>query len=82
MLKARLKEYGEDDVLKAIGMVKESDFLISKGCEWFNFDWFVRPNNFPKVLEGNYNKNKRSSEDDKENSFADVAPPNGGGAWQ
>ena len=81
MLMARLKEYGEDDVLKAINMIKESDFLMSHADDWFTFEWFVRPNNFPKVLEGNYS-NKKSKYDDKENSFADIAPPTGGGAWQ
>ena len=54
MLKARIMEYGIDDVLKAIENVKNSSYL--KEQTWFAFDWFVRPNNFPKVLEGKYNK--------------------------
>ena len=58
MLIARIKQYSVDDVLKAIENIKTSDFLQgnSKAGWVITFDWFVRPNNFPKVLEGNYNK--------------------------
>ena len=52
---ARLNQYGLDDVLKAIENIKNSDFLQGNTGDWFiTFDWFVKPNNFPKVLEGNY----------------------------
>ena len=55
-LVARLKKYGLDDVIKAIENIKHSDFLQGNTGNWFiTFDWFVKPNNFPKVLEGNYN---------------------------
>lgn len=56
MLTARIKEYGIENVLTAIENVKQSDFLQGRiGKGWtITFDWFVRPNNFPKVLEGNY----------------------------
>lgn len=59
-LKARINEYGIDDVLLAIDKIKDSDFLQGKSKKsWvITFDWFVRPNNFPKVLEGNYDNNK------------------------
>lgn len=56
MLTARIKEYGIDAVIEAIHKVGESDFLrkgSDKGWE-IDFGWFVRPNNFPKVLEGKY----------------------------
>lgn len=64
MLKARLKEYSLDDVLKAIDNVKQSDFLLGNNNRgWMiTFDWFVKPNNFVKVLEGNYNNTKSSVE--------------------
>jgi predicted phage replisome organizer len=56
MLKARIREYGIDRVVMAIRNVSESTFLKggSKSGWTITFDWFVRPNNFPKVLEGNY----------------------------
>ena len=59
-LVARILEYGMDDVLKAIDLIPDCTYILDKG--WFNFEWFVRPSNFPKVLEGNYldpNKKKR-----------------------
>lgn len=56
MLSARIRQYGLNDVLTAIENVKQSDFLQGKGNRgWvITFDWFVRPNNFSKVLNGNY----------------------------
>lgn len=53
-LKARLTEYGEEAVLNAIANVRASTYL--RNTTYFSFDWFVRPNNFPKVLEGNYGR--------------------------
>lgn len=61
MLTSRIKEYGIDSVIEAVHKVGESDFLrrgSDKGWQ-IDFGWFVRPNNFPKVLEGKYdNKDK------------------------
>lgn len=56
-LVARLNQYSIGDVFKAIDNVRHSDFLQGKhrGNSWqITFDWFVLPNNFPKVLEGQY----------------------------
>ena len=59
MLVARIREYGNDAVLKAIDNVKKSKFLTGNVNNFIaNFDWFVKPNNFPKVLEGNYADNQ------------------------
>ena len=56
MLRARVKEYGMDDVLKAIDIIQRSPFLLGQNnSNWqITIDWFLKPNNFPKVLEGNY----------------------------
>lgn len=63
LLDARLGEYGETDVLGAIDEVSRSDFLMGRGnTGWtVTFDWLIKPNNFPKVLEGNY-RNKSGSQ--------------------
>lgn len=55
-LVARIKQYGLSDVLVAVKNIKQSPFLQGKnGNGWtVTFDWFVKPNNFVKVLEGNY----------------------------
>ena len=63
-LVARISEYGVDNILKAIEKVAQSDFLQGKtntNAGWFNFDWFVKPNNFPKVLDGNYDNKPNTS---------------------
>ena len=58
LLKGRIREYGIDEVLNAINNVRKSDFLRGENNRgWMiTFDWFVKPNNFLKTLEGNYNK--------------------------
>ena len=73
MLSKRISEYGVESVLAAIENVKNSDFLqgkTNKRAEWFDFEWFVRPNNFPKVLEGKYDNPKESNRNDTEVSFS------------
>lgn len=61
-LTARIREYGEAEVLRAIENVKQSEFLQGKtdGRWQITFDWFVKPNNFPKVLEGQYEETRSS----------------------
>lgn len=56
MLSQRVNEYGEKKVLEAIEKIKQSSFLQGNNNKgWtITFEWFVRPNNFVKVLEGNY----------------------------
>ena len=56
MLSQRVSEYGTDKVLEAIEQIKRSSFLLGKNDRgWtITFEWFVKPNNFVKVLEGNY----------------------------
>lgn len=56
MLRARVTEYGVDAVLEAIEKIRNSAFLKGQNKDgWtITFEWFVKPNNFPKVLEGNY----------------------------
>ena len=61
MLKGRMREYGMDDLLKAMDNIRHSDFLRgeNKNGWMITFDWFVKPNNFLKVLEGNYNGDRK-----------------------
>lgn len=55
MLKARIKQYSEEEILNAIDEIPKSDFLMGRIKEFeITFDWFIKPNNFSKVLEGNY----------------------------
>lgn len=55
MLTSRINEHGGQEVLKAIKNIDNSRFLKGYVTDFrITFDWFVRPNNFIKVLEGNY----------------------------
>lgn len=56
MAAARIAEYGKEKFIEAIQRAVQSDFLRGQNQRGFTltFDWLIRPNNFPKVLEGNY----------------------------
>ncbi|WP_304406768.1 phage replisome organizer N-terminal domain-containing protein [uncultured Clostridium sp.] len=56
MIHTRIKEYGFETVLQAIDNIKKSSFLRGQNKRnWIiSFDWFIKPNNFIKVLEDNY----------------------------
>ena len=56
MLRKRIQDYGVDAVCDAIEKVRGSTFLMGGNKKgWtITFDWFIKPNNFPKVMEGNY----------------------------
>lgn len=61
---ARLKSHGLDGFKEAIENIRSSDFLQGNNKKGWTiaFDWFIKPNNFIKVLEGNYNgKGKRDA---------------------
>ncbi len=73
LIQARVNQYGLDEVLKAIRSIDDSEFLKGYVNEWvITFDWFVRPNNFVKVWEGNYLDKKRVEKD----SWSDEALEN------
>lgn len=60
-IKARIRQYGINATLEAINLISQSPFLLGQNKRnWqITFDWFVKPNNFVKVYEGNYS-NKES----------------------
>lgn len=55
MLLARTREYGIEKVKEAFSMAARSKFLNGSTGFVADITWIVRPNNFIKVLEGNYN---------------------------
>lgn len=61
-IKARIKEHGRDQVSEVFRKAAESDFLSGRNKEWTNcsFDWLMKPSNFVKVLEGNYDNDRRN----------------------
>ena len=76
MLNARIKQFSLDDVLTAIDNIKDSSFLQGKSDSrrpWvITFDWFVKPNNFPKVLEGQYSDKKGGQNSSGQKSVTDM----------
>lgn len=65
-LRTRIAEYGLDSIITAINNINDSRFLQgdsesrpgNKKSFVITFDWFIEPNNFIKVLEGNYKDKK------------------------
>lgn len=49
---ARIKEQGADTFRQMIDIAADSVFM--HGQNWATFDWCIMPNNFQKVIEGNY----------------------------
>lgn len=63
-LKARINQNGVETVLKAMDNIRRSSFLQGQNKSgWtITFDWFVKPNNFIKVLEGQYDDRKTNTD--------------------
>lgn len=63
---ARLKDYSEDEIETAFVKAENSPFLRGEKGDWkAGFDWFMKPGNLCKVLEGNYDDNVQG----KKNNF-------------
>lgn len=56
---ARCREYGKESLAEMVRKAARSDFLNGKNDKgWIaSFSWMILPNNFPKVIEGNYDNN-------------------------
>lgn len=82
-LSARIREHGKDKVLEAIENIKASNFLQGMNDKgWvITFDWFVKPNNFVKVLDGNYSnrvtREQKKKGDDRYDGIKSWAIKNG-----
>jgi hypothetical protein len=54
-LKNLLKTYSKDDIIEVFTKVRQSKFLSGRNGKWrATFDWTIKPSNFIKVLEGNF----------------------------
>ena len=79
-VKARASEHGKEAIVAVFNNVSKSAFLLGHNNQnWScDFDWIFRPTNFIKILEGNYNgerisKNQQDSEQRKRDSVLAVA---------
>lgn len=70
LLKARLKQYGKESFDKIIEEIKKSDWIQGKVPDargkYFDldFEWIIKPSNYPKVLEGKYRNKDPKPQDD------------------
>ena len=71
LLQARIKEHGEESIFECIENIKKSSFLKGQNNRnWIiTFDWLIRPNNYIKVLEGNYNDRENKSNNNALSEF-------------
>ena len=60
-INARVEEHDFDTIINVFKIAGESDFLNGvNDKQWkATFDWLMKPTNFVKVLEGNYNNKER-----------------------
>lgn len=72
LTKARIAEYGLDTFIDTIISIKESPFLLGQNAKgWMiTYDWLVKPNNFVKVLEGNYKPRAAEQSQEKKYTWA------------
>lgn len=67
LIQARINQYGIAKVVEAIKSIDQSAFLKGYKTDFrVTFDWFIKPNNFVKVMEGNYLDKKKPKFDDEE----------------
>ena len=58
-IRARINEYGKDAVVEVVKKAAASSFLNGGGDKGFvaDIDWMMGPRNFPKILDGFYDRN-------------------------
>jgi hypothetical protein len=61
-IRARIREHGKEAFAHMIQLASKSDFLKGENQHGFTatFDWLIKPNNFQKVIEGNYENRRRA----------------------
>lgn len=75
LLRARIREYGFGSFREVVSQIRDSTFLQGQGSKgWMvTFDWVIKPNNYPKVLEGNYrNFDKQPPQQPRARNFVDL----------
>lgn len=71
---ARAYTYGKEKIAEVIRIAVSSDFLSGRSGDWVaTFDWLMGVKNFPKVLEGNYNGERKLGSSGATERLKDVA---------
>lgn len=60
IIRARVRQYGKEAFAEMIDKAVNSNFLKGDNHSGWRatFDWMLRPSNFQKIIEGNYNNNQ------------------------
>lgn len=76
-LSARIREHGKNSLADVVRQATTSDFLNGKNDRgWVtDIDWMLRPNNFVKILEGNYKNLNNNGTDKRRATEVKVAQP-------
>lgn len=70
-IRARIREHGKEAFVEMVRKAAASEFLKGNNNRGFQatFDWLIRPTNFQKTIEGNYDN--RNKEDKRINTDVD-----------
>lgn len=69
-IRARFNEYGKDAIIEVVKKAAASSFLNGGGDKGFvaDIDWMMGPRNFPKILDGFYDRNFGENSQNSNNS--------------
>lgn len=64
MIQARIREHGKNSLAEVVRLMASSDYLNGKNDRgWVaDIDWMLKPNNYIKIIEGNYQDNKNDTD--------------------
>lgn len=65
MIQARIREHGKNSLAEVVRLMASSDYLNGKNDRgWVaDIDWMLKPNNYIKIIEGNYQDSKSNDTD-------------------
>ena len=82
-LRAILRSEGLEGWLAAVDRARASPFLAGRDPpQWFGFDFIVKPGNFAKLIEGNYDRDRSSTADKRPRARAAVDDAFSGLEWR
>lgn len=65
MIHSRIREHGKNSLAEVVRLMVSSDYLNGKNDRgWVaDIDWMLKPNNYIKIIEGNYQDNRNNDTD-------------------
>lgn len=84
MIQARVKEHGKEALMTVIRKAVRSSFLNGGGSKGWkaNLTWIVRPENFVKILEGQYDDNFTTTQTSSHNNGTTDIYSNGNAGYE